>query len=101
MSHLDGFDRVVADISVERQKQDEKWGVQDHLHEWWNAILGEEAGEVSKALLEWRFGNKPASCIRQELVQVAAVAVAWLQCIDRHEHISKEIPPGIPAWVKG
>jgi len=39
-------------------------------------VLAEECGEVSRAVLE-----KDADGLRSELVQVAAVAVAWLEGI--------------------
>lgn len=64
----------------EMNRQDEKWGsarVMHHLE--WLPILGEEVGEVSKAILE-------NSNIREELVQVAAVALQWIEMIDREEN---------------
>lgn len=42
----------------------------------WSAILQEEVSEAVAAI-----GNAPA--LRRELVQVAAVAVAWVEAIDR------------------
>lgn len=44
------------------------------------AILTEEVGEVAKAIIE----VDPAN-LREELVQVAAVAVRWIQFIDAIE----------------
>ena len=44
----------------------------------WNAILIEEVGEVSKALLT-------GGDLEAELVQVAAVAVAWLESLHLSE----------------
>ncbi|KAA1217237.1 hypothetical protein H2653_11085 [Vibrio cholerae] len=59
--------------------QDFKWGADRNLDPlFWNAILGEEVGEVSKAILE----NDPN--LRNELIQVAAVAMQWVECIDRN-----------------
>lgn len=49
------------------------------------AVLGEEMGEVCRAVLEeGRLANDlHGKALRQELVQVAAVAVAWIEAIDR------------------
>lgn len=40
-------------------------------------VLGEEVGEVNRAVLERDTNN-----LKVELVQVAAVAVAWLESLD-------------------
>lgn len=52
-------------------------------------VLGEEVGEVANAVLEGGYGNSsPAIAeewerrLRAELVQVAAVSVAWIEAID-------------------
>lgn len=72
---------VLLDIVKERKRQDAKWGSQRHLDPLlWNAILGEEVGEVSKAILEKDPG------LYDELIQVAAVATAWAEAIlDRRD----------------
>lgn len=67
----------------ERAKQDRVWGEQNHTDIWWAAILGEEFGEVSQAILHDEFGGKAAGTVCTELVQLAAVALAWIECIDR------------------
>jgi len=64
---------VFADIEQERIRQDEKWGDVDHRGEYWLAILSEEVGEVAREVLEGR----ESVCLYDELIQVAAVAVAW------------------------
>lgn len=76
---------VYAAIDAERVRQAEKWGG-PHL---WGvgdcssgavdstvkaAVLAEECGEVARAVLD----SDPES-LRNELIQVAAVAVAWLE----------------------
>jgi hypothetical protein len=47
-------------------------------------VLGEEVGEVANAVLEAGYGNSASddAHLREELVQVAAVAVAWVEAID-------------------
>jgi len=75
---------LIAAIESERDNQREKWG---GAHAWGrgdcssrevsnevkSAVLNEECGEVARAVLE----NKSES-LKAELVQVAAVACAWL-----------------------
>lgn len=96
-------ERVLSAVLAERMRQDEKWGEQHHPNHpawtgvWsslierlergareeleiapsWGPILLEEVGEALRA------GDDAA--LRQELVQVAAVAVAWIEALDRRE----------------
>lgn len=74
-SELTSFERAARLIAAERERQDAKWGQQNHDPATWLLILTEELGEVSKARLE----HKPADYIL-ELIQSAAVIVAWLEC---------------------
>lgn len=75
--------QVAHDVNHERVRQDGLWGEQNHDPFTWLAILGEEVGEAAKAALEIRFGKGPLAHYREELVQVAAVACAMVECIDR------------------
>lgn len=92
---------ALGEVAVERVRQDQRWGAQNHPdgtgrggerlanarelcreaaeYGWltWRHILEEE---VSEALAE----TGPAQ-LRDELVQVAAVAVAWVEAIDRRK----------------
>lgn len=76
---------ILQEIAVERASQDAKWGwPRDHGMERWHVILSEEVGEVAEAILEANptLENKPGdwhALIENELIQVAAVAVAMLQ----------------------
>ena len=79
---IQGIDRVLKDVKAEREKQIKKWGTQDHDPHWWIAILAEETGEVAKEVAEARIGNWDPAKYREELVQVAAVAVAAIQVLD-------------------
>ncbi len=76
---------VIAELLDERARQDAKWGIQDHHPFEWLAILGEEKGEADKAALETHFGNgdDEYSAYRHELIQVASVAIAAIECLDR------------------
>lgn len=75
--------RVMNEVVCERWRQDEKWGEQNHEPFTYLAILGEEYGEACQAALHARFGGPEADGLRGELIQVAAVAMAMIECIDR------------------
>lgn len=77
------MNEVFKAIRDEREFQDEKWGEQNHDDLTWFAILSEEVGEVAQSMLHDKFGGHSAGTVSQELTQVAAVAVQWLQCINR------------------
>lgn len=66
-------------ICDERQKQDARWGEQNHADERWLAILMEEVGELAMTLLERPEKGHPSCLTNKELIQVAAVAVAWME----------------------
>jgi NTP pyrophosphatase (non-canonical NTP hydrolase) len=77
-------DEIFAAVIAERGRQAEKWGDE---HDWGigdcssdlvspavkAAVLAEECGEVARAALDGTVD------LKDELVQVAAVAVAWLE----------------------
>ena len=69
---------ALRNVIAERLAQDAEWGEQNHAPIKWLAILAEEIGEAAKCALEGR-GIK----YRNEMVQVAAVAVAAVECFDR------------------
>lgn len=76
---------ALREVAAERLRQELKWGtgsmastgraVSDPGHAL--AVLVEEVGEVSRAILE----HEPGARVLAEVVQVAAVAVAWLECL--------------------
>lgn len=80
----DARQKAFAAIDAERERQIRKWGDQ------WApgviapptklVILTEEVGEVAKEILEGTEAD-----LRKELVQVAAVAVAWLESLSETE----------------
>lgn len=93
---------VMNEIRQERVRQNQKWGEQNHSPIEWIAILTEEVGEAAKEAVDHRFKNKidggflgmvePTEDAqekrmfnyRKELIQVAAVAVQAIECIDRN-----------------
>jgi NTP pyrophosphatase (non-canonical NTP hydrolase) len=62
----------------ERRRQDEKLGEQNHQPLVWLAILTEEIGEVAESALERNLNG-----YLEELIHVAAVAVAAYECAAR------------------
>lgn len=83
--------RIHDDIDAERDSQDAKWGNQTHSMPVWSVILTEECGEVAEAALRVEFHGEAAHLahLREELVQVATVAV----------HIIEKIDGG--DWIRG
>lgn len=75
---------AVYDICAERVRQDLKWGEQNHDPDRWMSILMEEVGEFAQASLQARFGKGSPAAVREELVQVAAVALSMIECCDRN-----------------
>lgn len=69
---------ILAEIVLERGRQDEQWGEQNRTDSRWLDILVEEVGEAAKALNQ----GQP---IEGELIQIAAVAVVWLECVKRRD----------------
>ena len=67
---------VFAAIRGERLRQDTKWGTdfKGRTDEKWLTILAEEFGEVAEAML-----RDDDYDIEEELIQVAAVCVSWLE----------------------
>lgn len=91
---------VYQQIKAERDRQDEQWGESNHasgtgiqyiddaniariMLDCAN-IQGEETWQI--ILRKWFFkavSSPDSTTLRKRLVQVAAVAVAWIECIDR------------------
>jgi len=101
---------VLYEVKQEREKQQQKWGEQNHNPVEWIAILTEEVGEASKEALDHHFcnpvklidhkGSEPRKMVseatesdqlqrlkdyRAELIQVAAVATQMVESLDRNE----------------
>lgn len=75
---------ILFDIRMERKRQDEKWGSQrEHSGYKWATILGEEFGEACKEVFDADYKGADTTKLRAELIQVAAVAVCWLEGIDK------------------
>ncbi len=81
---------VLDEVLAERERQDAKWGQQNHEPAKYFAILSEEHGESAKEVVEATFATNPAKRLkhllnlRDELIQTAAVACAMVECLNRH-----------------
>lgn len=73
---------ALFDILAEREKQNKKWirvaGIWNDTSLTKLAVLIEEVGEVGRAIYE----KEERARLREELVQVAAVAVAWAETLE-------------------
>lgn len=94
-------EKMLAEIGAERARQDERWGEQNHPDgtggdtEQLEAIHARGACQLvaNDGTLTWRhilreevaeaFAESDEGKLRAELIQVAAVAAAWAEAIDR------------------
>lgn len=80
-SKYDAMKEVFRDITLERDRQDAKFGPHGNLHNMPPfqrlSVLTEEVGELAQAL-----NDMDPTHAREELVQVAAVAVCWLELLE-------------------
>jgi mutator protein MutT len=97
------LDRVLRAVADERVAQDKRWGIQEGLADGTGPQRGEEAEQAKRETarasregrLTWRhvlweevleaFAEEDPARLRAELTQVAAVAVKWIQDLDRRE----------------
>lgn len=93
--------RILSDVIYERQRQHARWGRQSHPDGTggMSAVLAREAAQrecddlTVSGLLTWRailaeevaeaFAEVDQDRLREELVQIAAVAVQWIEALDR------------------
>lgn len=66
-------------VITERQRQDKKWGQQNHDPLNWEPILHEETGEASQEVCRITWDHASTDHWLSEMVQVAAVAVAAVE----------------------
>ena len=79
--------QALVDVLQERVRQDERWGVTDHHPFAWLAILMKQVDEFSEYTLNGNFDEwtpENLANMRKEAVQVAAVALAIVECADRN-----------------
>ena len=82
-------ERAITAVLLERKRQDSKWGEQNHPPHYWTGILGEEYGELCEAINETIFDNGSDKGgyenMRTEAIHVAAVAIGFLECLERNK----------------
>ncbi|MCX5365884.1 NUDIX hydrolase [Streptomyces sp. NBC_00124] len=95
-------DRVLSEVLAERIAQDAKWGEQNHLDGTGVAPEQRELADNARAMCQQVFAEgrgdwahvlfeevrealaeRDPAKLRAELLQVGAVAVAWIEAIDR------------------
>ena len=86
------FFSVLTEVAEERRRQDNLWGEQNHEPSIWSMILTEEVGELCEAMNRHYFGAstpkefaKAIEDMREEAIQVAAVATAFIEALDRNK----------------
>lgn len=81
------MDNILLEIRAERERQDRKFGEQNHQPIEFMAILAEEIGEANKEIVDAHFGYAPKDkCLeraRAEFIQVAAMAYQCVEAICR------------------
>lgn len=91
------FSEILEELEAERIRQIEKWGMGQQLTPIeYCAILGEEFGEVCRAVHDAHFATQYPNAIqatpgdysqyRKELVQLATVCVAAIQNLDNNNN---------------
>lgn len=104
MKHL--RTKAISSVVAEMNRQDEKWGADREQHPFvWQTILSEEVGKFSQAILHDEFGGHKSGTAREEMVQIAAVALQIIEYYDRQcatevepEEVRSAITmPAIPA----
>ena len=83
MDHIDAQTKAIAEILEERNRQNEKWGEQNHDPFTYLTIFIEEAGEFAESALHSLFGGSAATGLYGEAVQMAAVAMAIVESLNR------------------
>ena len=82
----DKAESICRTVLAERAGQFHKWGDQTHTHEAWIAILEEEVAEVKcKVACDYEIDE-----IFKEIIQVAAVAIAWADDMVRRGSVVEE-----------
>lgn len=79
--------KINNEVLKERQRQNEKWGIQRHDYGTWLKILIEEVGEVAQAMQTQNGWGKEtdAQDLYEECIHVAAVASAIAEQVREYE----------------
>ena len=79
------FDTICGEIREERERQIEKWSDGIRNADTMIRVIGEEFGEVCRAV-----NDDDASNYREEFVQLAACCVKAIQCFDREKEAAED-----------
>lgn len=121
----DGFREIAEDVLSENRRQVKLWGVQNHPSGTGERSDGIKANNAKqwceaarrKGLLTWKyilyeevmeaFAEADPAKLREKLIQVAAVATAWVDSIDRAAPAPvhncappKYVPPGTDGRLR-
>lgn len=107
IAYADNLPEAIIDVAKERVRQDDKWGEQNHNLHFYSDIHLEELGEFAKESIELtvminqiKNGMMPHVAadvaekyimMRNEAVQMAATALAIVECIDRESYKEMEL----------
>ena len=82
------MDRILDEIRRERDRQDEKYGGPDHDDSHypgdWCLILSKYLGRASAETID----AKPDAAFRDNMIKIAAVAIAATQSLDRIQAVT-------------
>lgn len=86
--------KIMHKVLAERNRQDAKWGEQNHAAPVWGMIIGEEYGEMCQAINEFGFSPTPETeeQICTEAIHTMASCMAMLECMERNKYKREEKP---------
>lgn len=74
---------AVLEALLERERQDETFGEQNHDPAYWTVILTEQTGQVAQAICDMRWGGGDRYKVKHQVTQVVAVGLAMMECLER------------------
>lgn len=83
---------ILEEVRIERIKQDSRFGwPRRHEPAWWLTILAEEFGEYARDVCDRKFEEGLyLDNMREELIQIAAVAIAAVEDLDIQHRTSED-----------
>jgi NTP pyrophosphatase (non-canonical NTP hydrolase) len=83
----------LASVLDERERQEQKWGEQNHDPFTYLTILVEEVGEFAQAALHLKYGGRYGELnhLREEAIHMAAVSLAIVECLNRKKWVWPEL----------
>lgn len=86
--------KAIMAIVMERRMQDQTFGDQRHDPAYWYAIMGKQFGQAGTRVLDMKWADVEVAVLAEnalyhEIVQTAAVAVAFLRAIGKAELVDE------------